>query len=89
MRKAYERTMPSLVRSPKLLGEALRRARRAAGPTKTELGQRTNRRQATISGLENGEGATLDTVFAVLTVLKLDLEFAGRNDTAPALDHLF
>ena len=60
--------MPSVVRSPKLLGEALRRARRAAGLTQTELGQRTNLRQATISSLENGEGATLDTVFAVLPV---------------------
>lgn len=81
--------MPSIVRSPKLLGEALRRARRAAGLTQTELGQRTNLRQATISSLENGEGATLDTVFAVLTVLKLDLELATRNDAAPALDDLF
>ena len=81
--------MQSVVRSPKLLGEALRRARRSAGLTQTELGQRTNLRQATISSLENGEGATLDTVFAVLTVLKLDLELAARTDAVPALDDLF
>ncbi|WP_230771783.1 helix-turn-helix transcriptional regulator [Sphingomonas sp. Leaf4] len=81
--------MRTSVRSSKLLGEALRRARRSAGLTQKELGQRTSLRQATISALENGEGATLDTVFSVLTVLNLDLQLTTRADMVPALDTLF
>jgi HTH-type transcriptional regulator/antitoxin HipB len=81
--------MTSLVRSPKSLGDALRRARRAAGLTQAELGRRTNLRQATISGLENGEGATLDTLFAVLTALRLDVQLGARSDNGPALEDLF
>ncbi len=81
--------MTTLVRSPRSLGDALRRARRAAGLTQAELGRRTNLRQATISGLENGEGATLDTVFAVLTALRLDVELGPRRTSGPALDELF
>lgn len=81
--------MTALVRSPTALGDALRRARRAAGLTQAELGRRTQLRQATISGIENGEGATLDTLFAVLTALQLDLELGPRRDTGPALDELF
>jgi HTH-type transcriptional regulator/antitoxin HipB len=72
-----------------MLGDALRRARRAAGLTQKELGIRTNLRQATISNLENGEGATLDTMFAVLTVLKLELQLAERSQATVALDDLF
>lgn len=81
--------MMALVRSPKSLGDALRRARRAAGLTQAELGKRTNLRQATISGLENGEGATLDTLFAVVTALRLDVELGSRDDGGPALEDLF
>ncbi|VXD00206.1 helix-turn-helix domain-containing protein [Sphingomonas sp. 8AM] len=81
--------MVSLVRSPKSLGEALRRARRAAGLTQAELGRRTSLRQATISSLENGDGATLDTLFAVLTALRLDVELGPRSDSGPALEDLF
>ncbi len=81
--------MTSLVRSPRSLGDALRRARREAGLTQAELGRRTNLRQATISGLENGEGATLDTLFAVLTALRLDVQLDTRSDRGPALEDLF
>ncbi len=81
--------MGSVIRSPQTLGNALRRARRTAGLTQKELGARTNLRQATISSLEKGEGATLDTLFAVLTFLKLELELAERSRSAPALDDIF
>ncbi len=81
--------MATIVRSPQLLGSALRRARRAAGLTQRALGERTGLRQATISALENGEGATLDTVFAVLAALDLDLAVDPRADTVPALDTWF
>jgi len=81
--------MPPVIRSPKSFGQALRRARRAAGLTQAELGARTQLRQATISNLENGEGATLETVFAVLTTLKLDITLSDRAADTPALDDIF
>lgn len=81
--------MRSVIRSPQTLGQALRRERRAAGLTQKELGTRTNLRQATISSLEQGKGATLDTLFAVVTFLKLDLALTERDQSAPALDDIF
>jgi HTH-type transcriptional regulator/antitoxin HipB len=81
--------MSSTIRSSKSFGQALRRARRAAGLTQAELGAQTQLRQATVSNLENGEGATLDTVFAVLTALKLDLTLGDRASDTPALDDIF
>ena len=78
-----------VIRSPETLGTALRQARRATGLTQKELGARTNLRQATISSLEKGEGATLDTLFAVLTYLKLELQLTDRSHAAPALDDIF
>jgi HTH-type transcriptional regulator/antitoxin HipB len=79
----------AVIRSSQALGTALRQARLNAGLTQKELGQRTNLRQATISALENGESATLDTVFAVMTFLKLELQLAERSRSLPALDDLF
>ncbi len=81
--------MPAVIRSSQTLGSALRGARLAAGLTQKDLGARTNLRQATISSLEKGEGATLDTVFAVLTFLKLELQLTERSQSAPALDDIF
>jgi HTH-type transcriptional regulator/antitoxin HipB len=81
--------MLSVVRSSKTLGTAFRRARRIAGLTQKELGTRTSLRQATISSLENGQGATLDTVFTVLTVLNLELQLTERTASAPTLDDIF
>lgn len=81
--------MRVVIRSPQTLGSALRRARLAAGLTQKELGARTNLRQATISSVEKGEGATLDTVFAVLTFLKLELQLTERSQSTPALDDIF
>jgi HTH-type transcriptional regulator/antitoxin HipB len=81
--------MQPIIRSSQSLGTALRNARRDAGLTQRELGSRTNLRQATISSLEKGEGGTLDTLFAVLTYLKLELQVAERSQSTPALDDIF
>jgi HTH-type transcriptional regulator / antitoxin HipB len=81
--------MPTVIRSSKSLGDALRRSRRLAGLTQKELGSRTNLRQATISSLEAGEGATLDTLFSVLTILKMELQMMERSRSEPALDDIF
>lgn len=81
--------MHSVIRSPQALGNAVRRARRAAGLTQKGLGARANLRQATISNLEKGEGATLDTLFAVMTCLKLELQLNRRSTAPAALDDIF
>jgi HTH-type transcriptional regulator/antitoxin HipB len=81
--------MHTIARSSQSLGAALRNARQNAGLTQRELGARTNLRQATISNLEKGDGGTLETLFAVITYLKLELQVAERSQSAPALDDIF
>ncbi len=81
--------MRTVIRSTKALGSALREARRAAGLTQLELGQKTSLRQATISSLENGEGGTLDSLFKVVTELKLDLRLEARSASLADLDEIF
>ena len=83
--------MDTPLRDEKQLGSALRRLRRRAGLTQQELGRRAGLRQATISSLESGAGATrLSTVIAVLAAL--DLELVLRSRARPAertLEELF
>lgn len=81
--------MQAIIRSSQSLGTALRNARQAAGLTQRRLGAQTNLRQATISSLENGEGGTLDTLFAVLTYLKLELQVDERSQSTLVLDDIF
>lgn len=81
--------MSTPIRSSRALGDQLRRERRTAGLTQHELATRTGLRQGTISRLESGEGVTLDTLFAVITALTLDLQLMERTTATPALDDLF
>lgn len=81
--------MHSIIRSSKSLGNELQNARRATGLTQKQLGSQTNLRQATISSLENGNGGTLDTLFAVMTALGLELHLTERSRTTLALDDIF
>jgi len=69
-----------IARTPKQMGEALRRRRRARNLNQQALGQRTNLRQATISSVEAGEpGTELRTLFEVLTALDLELVVRART----------
>ena len=71
--------MTDLVRSPRMAGDLVRKARRARGWSQTELGNRMNVRQATVSKLEAGEPATrMQVFFDALSVLGLDLVLSGR-----------
>jgi HTH-type transcriptional regulator / antitoxin HipB len=73
-----------IARTPKQVGDVLRRLRRARGVTQNGLRDKTNLRQATISGLEVGEpGARLRTLFDVLAALDLELVIRPRTK-APA-----
>ena len=78
-----------IVRNAKLLGAQIRRHRRLSGLSQTSLGELTGLRQATISSLENGSGGTLDTVFVVLSALKLDLSLLDRSVANDNLGDIF
>ena len=69
-----------LVRSPKQLGEAIRRYRLEAKLTQGQLAERAGLRQATVSMVENGSAATrADTTCALLAAL--DIEFVAQPRT--------
>lgn len=69
-----------IARTPKQVGDAIRRRRRSQGLKQKDLGDKTKLRQATISGLEAGEAGThLRTLLDVLTALDLELVVRPRT----------
>jgi len=80
-----------VTRNAKQLGEALRRLRKQKSMTQTEVGQRTNLRQATVSTVEAGDpGTQLKTLFDVLVALDLELVVRQRPKAGPtSLEDLF
>lgn len=72
--------MSNIARSPKQTGALIRSARRKRDMTQAQLGEKTNLRQATISKIENGEGAVrLDTLCDVLVALGLEMALQERS----------
>lgn len=72
--------MADLVRSPRMAGALVRKARLAQGLTQKELAARMNVRQATISKLESGEPATrMAVLFDALAALGLELTMKTRD----------
>lgn len=72
--------MDQIARTPKQIGEALRRQRRKLGLNQTSIRDKTTLRQATISAVENGaSGTQLGTLCDILAAL--DLEFVVRSRT--------
>ncbi|MFV0334934.1 MAG: helix-turn-helix domain-containing protein [Tropicimonas sp.] len=72
--------MVELVRSPKQLGVALRRFRRAQALTQTEMAERAGVRQATVSQVETGlETVKLSTVMGMLRALDLEIVVQPRT----------
>jgi HTH-type transcriptional regulator/antitoxin HipB len=81
--------MNQSARTAKQIGAIIRRARRNAGLTQTDLGKRIGLRQATISRLEKGEEETkLSTLLAVLSALGLEIiiDKRGRTSTSKLED---
>jgi HTH-type transcriptional regulator/antitoxin HipB len=77
--------MDQIARTPKQIGDAIRRQRRKLGLNQTALGERTRLRQATISAVENGEpGTQIRTLCDVLAALDLELVVRPRSKAAPA-----
>lgn len=83
--------MKQSARTAKQIGAIVRRARRNAGLTQTELGNKIAMRQATVSKLENGEPATrLRTLLDALTVLGLEIIIDKRGKATPSsLENIF
>jgi HTH-type transcriptional regulator/antitoxin HipB len=81
--------MRTVIRSASVLGTLIRQARREQGLTQADLGLKTGLRQATISSIENGEGGTLDSLFKLLTALKLEMRLEPRSTAQADLDALF
>ena len=76
--------MDQITRTPTQLGATLRRYRKKGGLTQVDLGNRVNKRQATVSTLEAVGSGTLDTLFAVLSALDLELVVRPRTKTSAA-----
>lgn len=69
-----------IARNEKQLGAILRRARKHAGMTQSDLGNHIHLRQGTVSRLEAGEPAVqLRTLMAALSALDLELVVRLRS----------
>ncbi len=82
--------MEQIARTSKQLGAAIRRRRRTARLSQTDLGAKTNLRQATISALENGEpGTQLRTVIGVMAALGIEMVIRERGRSDETIEDLF
>ncbi|WP_417729063.1 helix-turn-helix domain-containing protein [Roseovarius sp.] len=82
--------MVSVVRIPSQMGAAIRRQRKLKGLSQTQLSEKTNLRQATISELEGGKGGIqLKTLTDVLAALDLELVVQSRSKAAVEIEDLF
>jgi HTH-type transcriptional regulator/antitoxin HipB len=79
-----------IARTPKQVGEAVRRRRRSLRMTQKDLAEKTNLRQATISDVEAGEpGTQLRTLFDTLTALDMEVVVRPRTKATNEIEDLF
>ena len=72
--------MTSLARTPKQLGEAIRRYRQLAKLNQAQLAAKAGLRQATVSDVESGTAATrIETISKLLAALDLELTIGPRS----------
>ena len=72
--------MDDIARTAKQMGAIVRRQRRQQRLTQSQLGDKIDLRQATVSKLEAGESATqLRTLLDVLSALNLELVIRPRS----------
>lgn len=78
--KSYNEGMNQVIRNTDQLGLALRNIRVADGLVQMDLAAQTHLRQATISGIENGDdGTKLKTLFKILNALDLEIVIQKRT----------
>lgn len=76
--------MAQIARTPKQLGDALRRHRTHIGLSQSQVAAKAGLRQATISQIENGHDATkVETICALLAALDLELTVVPRSKGSP------
>ena len=72
--------MSDLARTPRQIGSIIQRARKKRAWSQMKLAEQAGLRQATVSTIENGEkSAKLETIFAILVVLDLELRIGQRS----------
>ena len=83
--------MHQIARTPKDIGNALRKARKARKLTQGELAAQAGIWQRTVSTIEtSASGAKLDTVFDLLAALDLEIHIVPRSKAKPAdLEDIF
>lgn len=83
--------MNQLARTSRQIGAVVRRARKQRGLSQVQLGEKTHRRQATISSLEAGEPTTeLQTLLDVVAALDLELVIRSRSKaSATEIEEVF
>lgn len=84
-------TQRYLVRAPGDLGHTIRIARRRAKLTQKQLSALSGVRQGTVSNVERGVGdPKLDTIFALLAALDLELTVTTRSKgSIDAIEDIF
>lgn len=82
--------MQPVARNEQQLAAAIRRFRKAGNLTQGDLAGKAGKRQGTISNLEGGAG-TLETLFAALGALELELVVRPRRHggSTPDMGDLF
>lgn len=72
--------MTDLARTPKQIGNIVRRTRRKIGLSQAQLGEMAGLRQATISLVESGDdGTKLNTLLSILAALDLEFRIVQRS----------
>ena len=82
--------MEQIARTSKQIGAAIRRRRRTLNLRQSDVGSKTNLRQATISALENGElGTQLRTLIDLMAALGLEIVIRERSKVSEDIEDLF
>lgn len=82
--------MNNTIRTPEELGQALRRYRKSLDLSQQELSDMTRHKQSTISELENGKpGVKIQTIFNILSALKLELDLSSRENSTSDIEDVF
>jgi HTH-type transcriptional regulator/antitoxin HipB len=72
--------MSDLARTPKQIGNLIRRTRKKRKLSQTQLGSEAGLRQETISLIETGNpAAKLETILAVMSALDLEFRIVPRS----------
>ena len=82
--------MTDLARTPKQIGNSIRRTRKKSGLNQAQLAAVSGLRQETISLIETGNPATkLETILAVLAALDLEFQIAPRSKEHTSIEDIF